>query len=96
MGSVAQRRRLEDVQRRLVVARENLAVLDEQVAKWREDLDEARIRALVSETPLQAKEYDDLSRQVSVATAELERRALEVGALVRARDELLRVWTPEG
>ncbi len=78
------------------MARENLAVLDEQVAKWREDLDEARIRALVSETPLQAKEYDDLSRQVSVATAELERRALEVGALVRARDELLRVWTPEG
>ncbi|HET8991235.1 MAG TPA: hypothetical protein VFN59_09075 [Acidimicrobiales bacterium] len=96
MGSVAQRRRLEDIQRRLVAARESVAVLDEQVAKWREDLDEARIRALVSETPLQAKEYDELSRQVSVATAELERRALEVSALVRARDELLRVWTPEG
>ncbi len=93
---MAQRRRLEDIQRRLVAARESLAVLDEQVAKWREDLDEARIRALVSETPLQAKEYDDLSRQVSVATAELERRALEVSALVQARDELLRVWTPEG
>jgi predicted nucleic acid-binding Zn-ribbon protein len=93
---VAQRRRLEDIQRRLVAARESVAVLDEQVAKWREDLDEARIRALVSETPLQAKEYDDLSRQVSVATAELERRALEVSALVQARDELLRVWTPEG
>ena len=93
---MAQRRRLEDIQRRLVAARESLAVLDEQVAKWREDLDEARIRALVSETPLQAKEYDDLSRQVSVATAELERRAHEVSALVQARDELLRVWTPEG
>lgn len=93
---MAQRRRLEDIQRRLVAARESVAVLDEQVAKWREDLDEARIRALVSETPLQAKEYDDLSRQVSVATAELERRALEVSALVQARDELLRVWTPEG
>ena len=73
---MAQRRRLEDIQRRLVAARESVAVLDEQVAKWREDLDEARIRALVSETPLQAKEYDELSRQVSVATAELERRAL--------------------
>ena len=93
---MAQRRRLEDIQRRLVAARESVAVLDEQVAKWREDLDEARIRALVSETPLQAKEYDELSRQVSVATAELERRALEVSALVRARDELWRVWTPEG
>ena len=93
---MAQRRRLEDVQRRLVAARENLAVLDEHVAKWREDLDEARIRALVSETPLQAKEYDDLSRQVSVATAELERRALEVRVLLATRDELLRVWTPEG
>ncbi len=93
---MAPRRRLEDIQRRLVAARESVAVLDEQVAKWREDLDEARIRALVSETPLQAKEYDELSRQVSVATAELERRVLEVSALVRARDELLRVWTPEG
>ena len=93
---MAPRRRLEDIQRRLVAARESVAVLDEQVAKWREDLDEARIRALVSETPLQAKEYDDLSRQVSVATAELERRALEVRALLATRDELLRVWTPEG
>ena len=93
---MAQRRRLEDIQRRLVAARESLAVLDEQVAKWREDLDEARIRALVSETPLQAKEYDDLSRQVGVATAELERRALEVSALLATRDEMLRVWTPEG
>jgi hypothetical protein len=95
VGSAVQKRRLEQVQRRLTVARESLAVLEEQVAKWRGDLDEARIRALVSETPLQAKEYDDLSRHVSVATAELERRAREVGALVEARDELLREWTPE-
>lgn len=96
MGSVAQKRRLEDVQRRLAAAREGVAVLEEQVAKWNDDLDDARIRALVSETPLQAKEYDDLSRQVSVARAELERRAREVAALVEARDELLREWTPEG
>lgn len=96
MGSVAQKRRLEDVQRRLAAAREGVAVLEEQVAKWNDDLDDARIRALVSETPLQAKEYDDLSRQVSVATAELARRAREVAELVEARDELLREWTPEG
>jgi predicted nucleic acid-binding Zn-ribbon protein len=96
VGFAVDKRRLEDVQRRLGQARESLAVLEEQVAKWNEDLDDARIRALVSETPLQAKEYDDLSRHVSVATAELERRAREVSALVVTRDELLREWNPEG
>ena len=50
---------------------------------------------MVSETPLQAHEYDDLSRHVAVANAEMNRRAEEVRELVEARDELLRDWTPD-
>jgi hypothetical protein len=88
------KRRLDDVQRQLSQARESLAVLEEQVAVWNESLDDARIRALVSETPLQSKEYDELSRHVAVANNEMARRAREVSELVVARDELLHEWTP--
>lgn len=95
MGPRLVKRRLEDVQRQLAQARESLAVLEEQVAVWNDALDDARIRALVSETPLQSKEYEELSRHVMVANAEMKRRSLDVGELVTARDELLRVWTPK-
>ncbi len=95
MGSRLVKRRLEDVQRQLAQARESLAVLEEQVAVWNDALDDARIRALVSETPLQSKEYDELSRHVTVANAEMKRRAMEVSELTVLRDELLREWTPE-
>jgi hypothetical protein len=95
MGSRLIQRRLEDVQRHLAKARESLAVLEEQVAVWNDALDDARIRALVSETPLQSREYDELSRHVMVANAEMKRRAQEVREFMTARDELLREWTPK-
>lgn len=95
MGSRLTKRRLEDVQRQLAQARESLAVLEEQVAVWNDALDDARIRALVSETPLQSKEYEELSRHVTAANAEMQRRASEVRELIHARDELLRAWSPK-
>ncbi len=95
MGPRLVKRHLEDVQRQLAQARESFAVLEEQVAVWNDALDDARIRALVSETPLQSKEYEELSRHVKVANAEMKRRSFDVRELVAARDELLRVWTPQ-
>ncbi len=95
MGSRIVKRRLDDLQRQLGQARESLHVLEEQVAVWNEALDDARIRALVSETPLQTREYDELSRHVTAASAEMERRSRKVRELVAARDELLREWTPK-
>ena len=95
MSSRLHKRRLEDVQRQLSMARESLNVLQEQVAVWNDALDDARIRALVSETPLQAHDYGELSRHVAVANAEMNRRADEVRELIEARDELLRDWSPK-
>jgi chromosome segregation ATPase len=95
MGFRLVERRLGDLQRQLAQARESLAVLEEQVAVWNDALDDARIRALVSETPLQSKEYEDLARHVVVANAEMSRRLSEVQELVTQRDELLRAWTPK-
>jgi uncharacterized coiled-coil protein SlyX len=95
MSSRLYKRRLEDVQRQLNQARESLNVLQEQVMVWNDALEDSRIRALVSETPLQAHEYDELSRHVAVARAEMNRRSEEVRELVESRDELLREWTPD-
>jgi len=95
MGSRQQKRHLEDLQRRLGAARESLRILEEQVIVWNDALDDARIRALVSETPIQTQEYNDLSRHVVAANAEMKRRSLEVRSLIVERDELLREWNPK-
>ena len=95
MGSRQQKRHLEDLQRRLGAARESLRILEEQVIVWNDALDDARIRALVSETPIQTQEYNDLSRHVVAANAEMKRRSLEVRSMIGERDELLREWNPK-
>ena len=86
---------MEDLQRRLTSARESLGILEEQVMVWNDALDNARIRALVSETPIQTQEYNDLSRHVVAANAEMQRRSSEVRSLTVERDELLREWNPK-
>ncbi len=86
---------MQDIQRRLMNARESLGVLQEQVAVWNEALDEARIRSLVSETPLLTAEYNELSKHVVAANAEMIRRSNEVQSLTAERDELLRDWVPK-
>jgi len=90
-----QQRHLEDLQRRLMTARESLRVLEEQVAVWNDALDEARIRSLVSETPQLQAEYKQLSKHVAAANAEMQRRSSEVQGLMAERDELLRLWVPK-
>ncbi|HEY1651568.1 MAG TPA: hypothetical protein VGG09_06765 [Acidimicrobiales bacterium] len=69
-------RRIREVHTRLVRSRDELAVLDEQLAVVQESADEARVRALVSETPLASREHDEASRHAD--------------AMVRARDALLK------
>jgi hypothetical protein len=88
------KRHIDDVQRQLTQARESERILEEQVALWRENLEEARIKALVSETPLQSIEYKEMARHVEVAEAELRRRSGEVLKLAQVRDSLLRGWDP--
>ena len=67
--------------RRLVRVREELAVLDEQLAVLTDTADDARIRSLVSETPLAGHEYADAQRSADAAnrgragTARHDRRA---------------------
>lgn len=72
-----------------------MRVLEEQVAHWDETLEDARIRSLVSETPQTQAEYNELSKHVVAARAEMQRRMHEVGTLMGERDDLLRDWVPK-
>ncbi|MDA8355255.1 MAG: hypothetical protein M0Z95_02895 [Actinomycetota bacterium] len=82
-------RRIRDVHQRLVRARQELAVLDEQIAVVDEEAEEARVRALVSETPLAAHEYTDVKRHAdAMQRARVSLQSL-VDELTRRRDDLL-------
>jgi hypothetical protein len=82
-------RRIRDVHARLVRAREELAVLDEQLAVVNDGVEEARLRALVSETPLAAREYVDARRHADAMGRAREALVATVEDLQRRRDELL-------
>jgi len=82
-------RRLTEVHRRLRRAREELAVMDEQLAALADAADEARIRSLVSETPLAAAEHRDAQRHADAMARVRSDTARSIVELERAQDELL-------
>ena len=82
-------RRLSDAHDRLVRARAELAVLDEQLLVVNEIADDTRLRALVSETPLAAKEYDEANRHATVMQQNRAALADQIVELERRQDELL-------
>ncbi len=82
-------RRIRDVHARLVRAREELAVLDEQLAVVQESADEARVRALVSETPLATHEHNEATRHADAMVKAREALERTVADLERRQDELL-------
>lgn len=82
-------RRLTDVAQRLRRAREELAVLDEQLEVFNDAADDARLRSLVSETPMAHREHSEAQRHADAMAR--SRRLLEsqIAELARAQDELL-------
>jgi hypothetical protein len=88
-------RRLTDVTARLKRARSELVVLDEQLAALAEAADEARVRALVSETPLADKEHHEAQRHADAMARSRAAVAASIAELERAQDELLDRLVPE-
>ncbi|MBV8692177.1 MAG: hypothetical protein JOZ37_02230 [Actinobacteria bacterium] len=89
-------RRLTEVTERLKRARQELAVLDEQLAALSEAADDARIRALVSETPLADKEHHEAQRHADAMGRSRAAVLSAIAELQRAQDELLdRLVVPE-
>jgi phage terminase Nu1 subunit (DNA packaging protein) len=82
-------RRLFDVAQRLKRAREELAVIEEQFAAMADAADEARIRSLVSETPLAHREYCEAQRHADAMDRTRRAVAAEVAELQVTQDDLL-------
>jgi chromosome segregation ATPase len=89
-------RRLTDVTDRLRRARQELAVLDEQLTSFSDAADDARIRALVSETPLADREHHEAQRHADAMARSRAAVQTAITELERAQDELLdRLVVPE-
>jgi hypothetical protein len=82
-------RRLSDVADRLRALREELAVTDEQLRTLAEQADDARLRALVSETPLAGHEHREAARHAEAMRRHRSEVVAGIEALERDQDDLL-------
>jgi hypothetical protein len=69
--------------------REELGVVDEQLACLGEAADDARLRALVSETPVAGQEYHEAQRHADAMAGHRAELLARIERLERAQDELL-------
>jgi SMC interacting uncharacterized protein involved in chromosome segregation len=82
-------RKLSEVTARLRALRDEIAVADEQLQALAEDADEARIRALVSETPLAEHEHTEAQKHADAMARHRAALLAELADLERAQDDLL-------
>ena len=82
-------RRLTEVSDRLRQLREELRVADEQLAHFADEADDARLRALVSETPLAEQEHREAQKHADAMGRHRADVLAELEALERTQDELL-------
>jgi len=82
-------RRLVDVSERLKRLRAELAVTEEQLAFLEEEADDARLRALVAETPLGDVEARDARRHADALGRQRDALRRTVDQLVGEQDALL-------
>jgi hypothetical protein len=82
-------RKLAQVNARLKELRAELGVADEQLAFFVDAAEEARLRALVSETPLAGREHAEAQKHADAMSRHRAEVASSIAELERAQDELL-------
>ena len=82
-------RKLVEVGERLKQLRADLAVTDEQFSHFAEAADEARLRALVSETPIADREHQEAQRHADAMGRHRAEVQTTIDQLERRQDELL-------
>lgn len=82
-------RRLADVGSRLTALRKDLAVAEQALSQVDDETDDARLRALVSETPIAQREHEQARRQSEVMRRSRDSLREEVAKLEARQDELL-------
>ena len=88
-------RRLTEVGRRLRELREELRVADEQLLHLADAADDARLRSLVSETPVSDREHREASRHAESMRSHRQAVVEEIVRLEAAQDELLDRFSAE-
>ena len=82
-------RRLFDISQRLRSARDELAVVDEQLAALEDAAEEARVRSLVSETPLAHREYTEARRHADAMGRSRHTLHASIDTMRANQDQLL-------
>jgi len=82
-------RRLRDNSHRLQRLREELGVTGEQMEQLAEEAEDARIRAMVSETALAQREYHEAERHAAALARDRAKVEAEIERLERDQDRLL-------
>jgi uncharacterized protein (DUF3084 family) len=82
-------RRLSEVAEQLKAVRRELAVADEQLAHLDEEAEDARLRALVSETPVAERDHREATKHADAMRRHRASVAGELTRLERSQDELL-------
>ena len=81
--------RLTDLSERLSHLRRELAIAEEQLAHFADEADEARLRALVSETPISDREHREAQRHADTMARHRDGVAEEIRELEAVQDDLL-------
>lgn len=89
MSRASIERRLVDVSDEIKRIEQELLVIDEQLAHFADTADDARLRSLVSETPLAAKEHRDAEKTVTALARDRESWAQRLRKLEERQDGLL-------
>ena len=82
-------KRLIDIASQLRDLRNELAIADEQLAHLADEADDARLRSLVSETPLAEREHRTAARHADAMDRHRNEVMADIGRLERQQDELL-------
>ncbi len=82
-------RRLSETHAKLMAARQELAIVEEQLTWFADDADDARIRSLVSETPIADREWHEANRHAQAMERSLGMARQRVAELERQLDDLL-------
>ena len=89
LGNLIVERRLRSTTRSLRLLREELRISEEHLQQIAEEAGDAEIRSLVSETPLAARDYQEVERHRVVLAAQVRNLYQQTGELERQQDALL-------
>ncbi len=82
-------RRLTELAEQLKSLRRELVIADDQLAHFAEEADDARLRALVSETPMAQQEHREAQKHADAMRRHRGELQTEIDQLERTQDELL-------